>query len=64
MAGINIGPLWLFCMRSQRPYFAAFPAIIVLAYSNNGPFGWFLQAIMRVLPAHFLVSGGFNKVQS
>jgi hypothetical protein len=64
MAGINIAPLWLFCTRSQRPFFAAFPAIIVLAYSNNGPFDRFLDTILRVLPAHFLVSRRSNKVQS
>ena len=63
MAGINTGDCGYFARAAKAHISRHFPAIIGVAYSNNGPFDWFLHMIMRVLPTHFLVSRGFNKVQ-
>jgi hypothetical protein len=63
MAGINGGNCGYFAWAAKARISTHFPAIIGIAYSNNGPFDWFLHMIMRVLPIHFLVSRGFDKVQ-
>ena len=63
MAGINPGHCGYFAQAVKAHISELFPAIIGVAYSNNGPFDWFLHMNMRVLPTHFLVSRGFIKVQ-
>ena len=63
MAGINPGHCGYFTRAAKARISKHFLAIIGVAYSNNGPFDRFLHMIMRVLPIHFLVSRGFNKVQ-
>jgi len=63
MAGINRGDCGYFARAAKARISTHFMAIIGVAYSNNGPFDWFLHMNMRVLPTHFLVSRGFIKVQ-
>ena len=63
MAGITQGDCGYFARAAKARISTHFPANIDVAYSNNGPFDWFLHMIMRVLPIHLLVSRGFNKVQ-